>query len=420
MKRNTDDMHKDFLTAKQAMEFLDIRKQTLYAYVSRGLIRSMTQSGRANHLYLREDIEKMRARSQARSAHGVVAASAMNWGEPIIPTSITEITPEGPCYHGRLAIELARSRIPYETVAELLWTGVWHEETIRWDARPEALSLHNLRNAIIAPETNDQLMETFALFVLQLGMPHGSFAERVRSSRTLEAAREIMRALTGCFGYISKNRKFYSMESGQPLIDGLMNALEVPNTDENWEALEALMVLFADHELSPGAFAARVAASSGANLNSCLASALCTTSGMQIGRLYDRVEEFLDRASSKSILVRRAEQLHERGSVVPGFVHPMYPNGDPRGRYLLDLVKRRKVQSKRLEAIYGFIDDVEKKLGIHPRHELAVMTVAIAIGLPEHCSGALFSLARTAGYVAHVQEQRLSGLLLRPRAKFIR
>lgn len=419
MKSETDDKHKDFLDAKQAMEILDIRQQTLYAYVSRGWIRSITQSGRANHLYLREDIEKMRARSQARSGHGVVAASAMNWGEPIIPTSITEITPEGPRYRGRLAIQLARSRVSYETVSELLWTGVWHDEPIRWHAKLEAPMLQSLRNSVIAPETNDQLMETFALFALQLGVPYGSVADRVRSGRTLEAAREIIRALTGCFGYISKTRSFYSMASGQSIVAGLINALDLPQTEENWEALEALLVLFADHELSPGAFAARVAASSGASLNSCIASAICTSSGVQIGRLYDRVEEFLARASSKSILLRRAEQLQERGNVVPGFVHPMYPNGDPRGRYLLELVKRRKVQSKRLEAIYGFIDDVEAKLGIHPRHELAVMTVAVAVGLPEHCAGALFSLARTAGYVAHVQEQRLSGQLLRPRAKFI-
>jgi citrate synthase len=410
---------KDYLSAKEAMQLLEIRQQTLYAYVSRGWVRSITQVGRKSHLYLREDVEKMRARSQARSGHGVVAASAMNWGEPIIPTSITEITPEGPRYRGRLAVQLARSRTSYETVAELLWTGLWHEDPIRWPARNTGPILRKIRNTIVAPETNDQLLETFALFALQLGIPHGSVAERVRSGRTLEAAREIIRALTGCFGYISNSRRFYNMASGQPIVDGLIKALVLPETDENRETLEAMLILFADHELSPGAFAARVAASSGASLNNCIASAICVSSGVQIGRLYDRVEEFIANTSSKSVLLRRAQQLQERGSAVPGFVHPLYPHGDPRGRYLIELVKQRKNQSKRLEAIYGFVEDAESKLGIFPRHELAVMTLAIAVGLPEHCAGALFSLARTAGYVAHVQEQRMSGLLLRPRAKFV-
>jgi hypothetical protein len=59
-------------------------------------------------------------RSLARSGHGPVAASAMNWGEPIFPTSITEITEQGPRYRGHLAADLVRSGASFESVAELL------------------------------------------------------------------------------------------------------------------------------------------------------------------------------------------------------------------------------------------------------------------------------------------------------------
>jgi citrate synthase len=51
--------------------------------------------------------------------------------------------------------------------------------------------------------------------------------------------------------------------------------------------------------------------------------------------------------------------------------------------------------------------------------ELALVLLGIAMGLPKNTSGALFTLSRTAGWVAHVREQRLAGTLLRPRAKFI-
>jgi hypothetical protein len=80
---------KDYVSAQDAVRLLDVRMQTLYAYVSRGWVRSITQPGRKERLYARADIEKMQARSLARSGHGAVAASAMHWGEPIIPTSIT-------------------------------------------------------------------------------------------------------------------------------------------------------------------------------------------------------------------------------------------------------------------------------------------------------------------------------------------
>jgi citrate synthase len=56
---------------------------------------------------------------------------------------------------------------------------------------------------------------------------------------------------------------------------------------------------------------------------------------------------------------------------------------------------------------------------LYPRHELATTTLAMAMGLPKHSVTALVTLARISGWVAHVQEQRKSGLLLRPRAKFI-
>ncbi|RZJ10182.1 MAG: citrate synthase, partial [Haliea sp.] len=71
-----------------------MRPQTLYAYVSRGWIRSVAQPGQKDKLYSRDDVDRVSKRSAARSGHGAVAASAMNWGEPILPTSITEITPD--------------------------------------------------------------------------------------------------------------------------------------------------------------------------------------------------------------------------------------------------------------------------------------------------------------------------------------
>src|SRR5690606_135948 len=69
----------DYLTAPEALELLGVRRQTLYAYVSKGWIRSVPQEGSKSRLYPREDLEMLKRRSRARSGHGPVAASAMNW-----------------------------------------------------------------------------------------------------------------------------------------------------------------------------------------------------------------------------------------------------------------------------------------------------------------------------------------------------
>jgi citrate synthase len=419
MNRAEKDWRTDYLSAEDAVGILDIRAQTLYAYVSRGLIRSVEQPGQKKRLYFREDVEKVQARSLARAGHGPVAASAMNLGEPIIPTSITEITPQGPRYRGYLAVDLMHDGASFEQVAELLWTGLWHDEPVRWPVASQVPELRKLAASIVAPQTGDQLLETFALFVLRLGMTRGTIADRVRKGNTLDAARGIIQTLTGCFGYISTRQCFQTMLPGQSIVDGLVRSLGVKDSKDNRAAFEAILMLLADHELSPGTFSARVAASCGSALHSCIVSAICAGSGVQVGRLYDRVEAFLARASTKAVLLRRAERYLEGGNAVPGFGHPLYPHGDPRSQALLDIARRRKEQSNQVKAIFGFIDDAQAKYGLHPRHELAVTTLAIAMGLPQHAAGGLFTLARTAGWVAHVHEQRLSGTLLRPRAKFI-
>lgn len=127
-----EDPRSDYATAKEALTLLKIQPQTLYSYVSRGLVRSITQPGLKDKLYLKEDLNRLLARSQARHGHGPLAAAAMNWGEPIIPTSITEIGPDGPKLRGRNAIELARSGVSFEAVTELLWKGVITEHQPIW------------------------------------------------------------------------------------------------------------------------------------------------------------------------------------------------------------------------------------------------------------------------------------------------
>lgn len=111
----------DYLTRGETLEVLQVKLQTLYAYVSRGLIRSVPQGSNGRRLYARQDVEKMKSRADARSGHAPVAAAAMRWGEPIIQSTITQISPDGPMYRGVSAVDLARAGITFEEVAGRLW-----------------------------------------------------------------------------------------------------------------------------------------------------------------------------------------------------------------------------------------------------------------------------------------------------------
>jgi citrate synthase len=101
----------DALDARQAAALLGVKLPTLYAYVSRGLLHSSPGAGGRARRYARRDVERLRER------RGLRAGEALRWGEPILETSITEMTPQGPRYRGHSAVELARAGVPFESVA---------------------------------------------------------------------------------------------------------------------------------------------------------------------------------------------------------------------------------------------------------------------------------------------------------------
>jgi citrate synthase len=413
----------DYATATEAMALLKVRPQTLYAYVSRGWIRSVAQKGQKEKLYSREDVARVSSRSLARSGHGPVAASAMNWGEPIFATSITEITDRGPHYRGHPAIDLVHGGLAFEQVAQLLWSGKLAAPASKakaWPVTPSTSELAELLHTLGTLDAGNNLLEVFSMVVLMLGMRRTTQALQPDQANTLAAAREILQTLVGCCGFIGPHRTFRPLQKGQGLVDGLMQSLALDASAANRDALSSVLILLADHELPPGTLSARVVASSGGTLYNCIASALCATSGVDVGGMYGRVDAFLGHPASKSVLAKRADKMHTAGQRVPGFDHPLYPKGDPRAALLLDLARARSSDSCAMRAIFGFIDDIRASTALLPRQELALVVLCRALGLPSQAAAALFAVGRSAGWVAHVLEQRSNGTLLRPRARFLR
>src|SRR5262250_3275224 len=129
-QRRIDDQR--WVDAATAARHLGISVRSLYAYVSRGQVRSVPGEQGRPRLYAYADLERLRVRRDARAGHGAVAAGALHWGEPVLDSTITAITPRGPAYRGRLAVELAAAGTPFENVAELLWSGYLPDARVAW------------------------------------------------------------------------------------------------------------------------------------------------------------------------------------------------------------------------------------------------------------------------------------------------
>ena len=108
------------LTAAGAAALLGVKLQTLYAYASRGWLRSRSTPGTRRKHYDRADVLRLKDRAASRQGKEAVAKDALDFGAPVVSTSITAITADGPRYRGRDPRTLLSERDPFAACAALL------------------------------------------------------------------------------------------------------------------------------------------------------------------------------------------------------------------------------------------------------------------------------------------------------------
>lgn len=410
----------DYLTRDEALNMLHIKAQTLYAYVSRGLIQSVPQPDGRSSFYARGDVERLRLKSAAHAGFGAVAASALRYGEPVITTSITQITDAGPRYRNRLALDLVRAHASFETVADFLWGGTWIDKPNGWNAPDTPAEVITQLSLSAKLHAQPHVVQLLNLAVGLLGVHHGSMRERTQSGAApVQLARQVIRTMTGVFGFLGPRRRFVAMRSGESIAAALGRALGIDTTPAVLRALDAVLVLDIDHELTSSTFVARIAASGAADLHACIGAALNTHHSNLTGNRADSVEELFEPRASTSAMIARAKDMLASAQQVPGFNHPFYPKGDPRAAILIDLARDIGRQKRSMRILLETIGVLERDFGVNPSFELGSVMLCRALGLPPQTSSGLRSLARTAGWVAHIFEQRLAAFIIRPRAKYI-
>ncbi len=400
-----------WLTSRAASARLGVKLATLYAYASRGLITSLPGNGQRGRLYASDDVERLLTRHTARSGHGPVAASALRFGEPVLETRISDVDPGGPRYRGRRALELCRAGVGFERVAELLWT-----EELPSDAQPtpQRATLHCDAKRLWPLLKGGAALPKMSLIVGALALGDD---DRHAASDAAEHARA--RALLRWLAHAPAARPPRDFGSAKPIALSLLEALQAPLTPARIQATDRALVLCAEHELNASAFAARVAASAGADLYACLAAAVSTLSGSAHGGMCDRVEALIDAIGKPARATRTVREWLARGEQIPGFGHPLYPKGDPRGAYLIELARAQRAKHESARTAFALLAAMAS--GGHPAPTLdaGLVTLCHCLELPRGSAATIFALGRSAGWVAHALEQRAAGYVLRPRARYV-
>ncbi len=190
------------------------------------------------------------------------------------------------------------------------------------------------------------------------------------------------------------------------------------------KALDVYWVSAAEHGMNASTFTARIAASTGADCAACLAAAVGTLSGPLHGGAPARVLPMLDAVEQSGDAEQYVRDLLARGERIMGFGHRVYRAEDPRARVLKRTAKA--LGSPRVEAAEALehaaiaaLRDKYPNRALETNVEFWGAVVLELAEIPAPITPALFACARTAGWSAHIVEQKLTGRLIRPSAVYV-
>lgn len=392
---NVETAKNPWLEASEAIELLGVNRATLYAYVSRGRIRSepVPSGGDRRRRYSRDDIERLLARTRERRNPEKAAEQALRWGLPVLESAITLIADERIYYRGRDASELAYTASVAD-VAALLWTG-------KTDGSPPPAAERG--PAAVRAKTAVPFVAS-AQAALAFAAAEDPLGYDLRPRAVVQTGWRILRLLARVAAGGAEQR--------ESLDAMLANAWGVRST----EIIRAALILSADHELNVSTFTARCAASAGSSPYAVVIAGLAALEGTKHGGATARVDAAWDTLRrARGLEAALAERLR-RGEAIEGFGHPLYPQkGDPRAAVLLSMLPKGKAATFARDLAAA----AHAVLGEAPTIDFALVAVARALGLPDGAALTLFALGRTIGWIGHAIEQYEKNAIIRPRAKYV-
>jgi citrate synthase len=416
----------DWISAAEAAQRLGVKQETLYAYVSRGLLTRRRAADGRSSLFDPVELERLTDRGRPRRAAGT--------GDFVIESGLTEVADGRFRYRGMEVTKLALWR-PFEEVAGWLWTGTLGRDgsTPVWQATREAvaagtgaqsalpdgtLPLERLRVIVPAMAATDPLrLHLDAPAVMSAGRNIIAGMVECLPSQTQAQAPGVPTARLAAKGGGEggggiAGRFWYKICPKRP-DPGLLGALR------------AAMALLADHELAASTFAARMAASVRADPYAVVATGLGALGGalhggpqgVRYGGQSLAAESMLAGAREPSDAARVVGDLLRRGEQMPG-LGDLRNAGDPRAKALLDLIGKAAPRSAKFAVAEAILDETRRRSLPEPNVDFALAVLVSVAGMITGAGEAIFAVARTAGWIGHAMEEYAKVTPLLPRTVY--